>query len=251
MTRKVFGLITWLMSAALSGWVVGHPPAYAGSPEQGHSADLTPSKSDEATALEAKLSDWPACVSLGLASTRESYPDPASWINASTFGVLQDLLRAGISNNTRALCVIDAALVRSQDGNTSSLDRHYRFNIAALMEMLADNWKEQGVLERADQLYGRAYVLFQNTWEYNWATVWVLQDWALLKLDLGQPERAKELASLQTELARQAYLADQSASSSRKRLVEALTVQASILEKLGLGSEAQAARDEAQALRQK
>jgi hypothetical protein len=73
----------------------------------------------------------------------------------------------------------------------------------------------------------------------------------LLKLDLGQPERAKELASLQTELARQTYLADQSASSSRNRLVEALTVQASILEKLGLGSEAQAARDEAQALRQK
>ena len=113
--------------------------------------------------------------------------------------------------------------------------------IAGLMRLLAANWKRQGDLNRAEQLYQGAYQLEENTpGEPALGRIAVLRDWADLKVQLGELQRAKELATLQTELARRPNLPRPSSL-----LISSLEFQAAIFEKVGLLDEAGAARHEA------
>jgi hypothetical protein len=240
--RAILGLVAVLVSAALSG-AIDHPSAHADGAAQELSGDSVSHGAVETALPPPRLADWPACAS-AVPSGGYTHEKGPRWLHGIAFSVLQDLLQAGIENSA-ALCIIDAVLIRSQDVQPSPVAKSDYFVLGGLMELVADNWKRQGVLERADQLYGQSYLLMQRTWPYNWATIWVLQDWAMLKLDLGQSERAKELASLQAALAREAY---EESATAKRILAEALTLQANVLEKIGLANESQVVRAEAEAL---
>jgi hypothetical protein len=76
----------------------------------------------------------------------------------------------------------------------------------------------------------------------------VLQEWALLKIQKGEPDRAKTLADLQTAIARTEYEAEKPRHFSLAVLKDALTFQAYLYQKLGLSAEAKAFLQEAGAL---
>ena len=127
-------------------------------------------------------------------------------------------------------------------------DKNDLFLLGALMELLAGNWLEQGAVDRADQLYERAYALLRETWADNLATINVLHKWALLKLQSGQLDRARELADIEADLARQSYEKNKPWGDSPALLIASLNLQAEILEKFGLSSEAASKREEAASL---
>jgi hypothetical protein len=147
-----------------------------------------------------------------------------------------------------ALCTIDEALVQAQHDCPDDLQGwNYRM-IALLMERLAENWARRGVLERADQLYGRAYALFvdvEASFTAHSGRQRVLMGWADLKVKMGDAPSAKELAYLEAGLTRWEH--DQGAPSPWD-LVRALEFQADIFERIGLADEAQALVKEAEEL---
>jgi hypothetical protein len=148
-----------------------------------------------------------------------------------------------VSNNEK-LCEIDEAIVQLECDGTSYQRSTDIMLVADLMQLLAFNWEQRGTLDRADQLYQKAYDL-QGRTPANLALgkIATLQGWAILKVKLGQPERAKEFAKLQTELARNHYQPGDAGT-----LIQALEFQGAIFEQVGSPAEASAVREEARRL---
>jgi len=168
-------------------------------------------------------------------------------VNVVVYNFIADLLLNGVTDK-QTLCVIDAAVVRSQDHCVSPGISGGVEPMAELMRLLALKWERQGELERADQLYRSAYALLEKSSVMSLPKQGVLYYWALLKVKRGETERAVELIRLHTAVARQDYEAGKFPVAS---LISALWWEAALLEKLGLASEAQAARDEAEKLESK
>src|SRR5262249_41512359 len=155
----------------------------------------TPVQSDEQITTgvgksETRLSEWPPCVlrSRDLHST-DLCPQHGD-VETIAFQSLRDRLTSGVADFQR-LCEIDTILVSSEpDCTPPDAAKLANSAFAALLRLLAWNWKEQGALERADQLYGRAYgILAGRPAGGILLTSAVLQEWALLKLQKGELDR--------------------------------------------------------------
>jgi hypothetical protein len=117
--------------------------------------------------------------------------------------------------------------------------------LASLMHQLARNWRRQGVFERADQLYQQAYpMVAQNRLAPDRGTS-ILQDWALLKVDLGEVPAAIELANRQAALAKETH---RCYTGFEGLLRNALEFQVAFFEKLGDSNSADHFRKELNSL---
>jgi hypothetical protein len=164
-------------------------------------------------------------------------------IEGALFRTVRDILRTGVSDADR-LCSLDAAVTWSY--NNCSPEVPGVSLMAEAVRLLAGNWRQHGELERADQLYTRANAL-RSTDLGVLGRIAVMQDWASLKVELGDVDGARYLADMQTTLARMKYEA-QAGDARPEVLIDALLFQARILQELGLASNAQAAREEAKRL---
>jgi hypothetical protein len=171
----------------------------------------------------------------------------ADHIDILTYNFIKEILRVGVSDR-RALCVIDTAVVRSQYHCAYPENFGGTAHLAELARLLGVNWEDQGVLDRADELFRFADAVIEKTDQHLSGRQAILSDWALLEVARGNTDHAKALAKLQTALARQAY---EHGSGVVGQLIGALKFEAKVLADLGLSKEAQSANDEAEALRSK
>jgi hypothetical protein len=172
---------------------------------------------------------------------------PESGIDRSAAKLLTGILNAQVDSKA-ALCVIDSAIVGSQHECLAGAGARSAFTMADLMIRLAYNWRQQGALDRANELAQQANVLLQAVGEDKLQRMSALRAWALVEMERGQLQHAAQLADLQTTLARRWY---QTVPNSRAPLIEALELKGLIFEKLGLSNDAQTAREEAEKLKSK
>jgi hypothetical protein len=177
--------------------------------------------------------------------------EKGSGVDPVAYKLLLDIVTSGVSG--QALCAIDSSIVNTQHDCLSSNRGHDLEMLATLMHLLASSWREQRVLERADQLYRRAYEILKGAGIEGAngpiRKTTVLQAWAVLKLERGESQQAKELAELQASVARAEFEADEShGAATRIVLYNALRFQAVIYDSLGLAAEAEAARQEVKKL---
>jgi hypothetical protein len=205
--------------------------------------------STQSAQASPELSAWDGCWSrVGRPATMlrlcERYADH---IDILTYNFIKEILRVGVSDR-RALCVIDTAVVRSQYHCAYPENFGGTAHLAELARLLGVNWEDQGVLDRADELFRFADAVIEKTDQHLSGRQAILSDWALLEVARGNTDHAKALAKLQTALARQAY---EHGSGVVGQLIGALKFEAKVLADLGLSKEAQSANDEAEALRSK
>jgi hypothetical protein len=243
MTKRKLGvLFIWLALASFFGGMKELRP-YQGDSRSTRPPTARPYQYDNIVRIASDLTNRSECSfpqssisSPGLCNTSSGSLDEGA------FRSLRDRLGAGV-NGTDALCEIDAALVQAQKDCSSTQHLGDIQLIAGLMRLLAASWKRQGDLNRADQLYQAAYRLEEKTPDQlELGKIAVLRDWANLKVQLGELQRARELAALQTELARRDQQAGRASSSL---LISSLKFQATIFERVGSVDEASAARQEA------
>lgn len=173
--------------------------------------------------------------------------EPGKEIATSSYRFLSGQLHRTV-HHISALCEIDDAVVQAQHDCTSDGIRANVLIIASLTRQLAENWERHEVLKRADQLYEKAYAIYglRSATEYDLSLrMWVAQLWTRLKLRQGDHRGAKELAYIQTELARWKY--DRGVSPN-VHLVGAMELQAEVLDQIGEAAAAHAIRIEAEAL---
>jgi hypothetical protein len=176
-------------------------------------------------------------------------PPPNGSVDGNEFHRLRDRLSA-FDSDKEELSRIDAEVVQAQHDCTFA---QYRVVdpalVADLLQMVGENWHEQGNLGRADQLYQDAYAILHDRSHEIVDEQYLLQDWARLKLAAGEPQRAIEFAKLRTKLARQEYENESIAKEiSGLHLIDALKFQAWVLEHVGPADEARAAKQEAEQL---
>lgn len=173
-------------------------------------------------------------------------PTPNGRVDIYEFRRLRDRL-SDLVIDKEELSRVDAEVVQAQHDCTSA--QHNVMDagaIADLLQMVGENWHEQGNLGRADQLYQDAYAILHDRNEIV-DEQFLLQDWARLKLAAGEPQRAVEFAKLRTKLARQEYDNESIAKElSGLDLIDALKFQAWVLEHAGSADEARAAKQEAE-----
>lgn len=223
-----------------------------------HSSNLESREADKNVFQSADTADLPGSTLRfwqGCPSSQSLPPSlvlckhPSRRIDDSAFRTLRSFLRSTV-DDAQSLCQIDEAVVRSQyecsfveeSGDTDIIDQ---LTLAEFMRLLAHQWQRHGKLERANQLFGRAYTIQVSTGTGLLSQIAVLQGWANLKVIVEEPERAKELAARQTTIAKQLY---ESGESWVSQLVDSLRFEATLLERLGAEVEAQVARLRAEAL---
>jgi hypothetical protein len=168
-------------------------------------------------------------------------PGSAS-VQVETFRSIRNRLSAGV-RGAEALCEIDRALVHAQHECSQRVSDAQL--IAGLMRQLAARWTKEGDLKRADGLYRRAYELNDGLL----GGMAILQGWANLKLQLGDPQTAIELANLGITGARTAHATGEMAVGfSTNVLIDALRFQASVLDRIGLSDDGRDAEQEAETL---
>jgi hypothetical protein len=118
-----------------------------------------------------------------------------------------------------------------------------------LVHLIADAWHNKGDTVRADVLYASAFEISRKD-EFNpVAAADILHDWALLKIDVGDPQRAREIAQTWVTLARAHYRRDNGSATYGDvpawKLIEALEFQATVIEKTINPQAARAIREEA------
>jgi hypothetical protein len=116
---------------------------------------------------------------------------PSHSIDKETFRSIRDRLSAG-ANGTEALCEIDGAVVQAQQDCLSSQYLGDVELIAGLMHVLAHNWRRDGDLHRADQLFQAAYQLEEKApGKFALGMVGLLRGWASLKVELASHSAPK------------------------------------------------------------
>jgi tetratricopeptide (TPR) repeat protein len=174
-------------------------------------------------------------------------PQATGTVDDDEFHWLRDRLGARVSDKAE-LSRIDAEVAQAQHDCSLKRNTGELILVAALLQMVGENWHEQGNFGRADQLYQEAYAILRNNTDDPMDES-LLQDWASLKLAAGEPQRAIELAKLRTSEARKEYEGGPSAKEvSGVRLIVALKFQAWVLEHVGLAEEARSAKQEAEQL---
>lgn len=169
-------------------------------------------------------------------------------VDTDKYHAIRDRLSARVKS-PEALAQIDAAVVQAEHDCSSSRQSADSGLVVALMELLAGNWKEQGNFARADQLYGQAYAIVENLEKPTLDEMGILQDWANMKLAMGERQRAEELTRLRTAVARKEYESGKAPIDfSTETLIDALQFQAAVFKKIGLASQARSAKQEAEKL---
>jgi hypothetical protein len=175
-------------------------------------------------------------------------------IDPFVYEIFRDIVIPAVG--AEALCTIDSSLVQTLDHCLSSevSDDHNR--LAELFYRLAQRWYNEGVLERADQLYRAAYQVLEiieggrpNGRNESTAVdrISILQARALLMLTRGNTQEARSLAELQLSIAR-AELQAGNWVNKAALLRGTLEFIVEIYESLRLTPEAQAIRQELQEL---
>jgi hypothetical protein len=155
------------------------------------------------------------------------------------------VLRFG-AKDVKTLCEVDTALVHANDACMSSPGVIRSFEFQSLMRRLAERWRANKNLDRADEIYRLLYARSSAPQLHNPLWLWagdLLQDWTRLKLDQGQRQAALDLIERRVELGRRAYEMEANRTMLRS-LVQDLSLQAAILMELGLVDQSQAALQE-------
>jgi hypothetical protein len=206
----------------------------------------------ERPVIKAVVANWPGC-----APYRNSLPltklckIPNSEVDWNTREYLDRRLRAH-PTYLASLCEIDAAIVQAQHDCELGTRHQNERRLANLVISLADNWKQHGVYERADQLYAQAFALAAVE-VFTSVITYILERWADLKVRMGDAETARELARRHTEIERRKYdngesIDAVSCSPTTAGLTYALRAEANILERQGFDTEARALRQEIEEL---
>jgi tetratricopeptide (TPR) repeat protein len=175
-------------------------------------------------------------------------PQATGTVDDDEFHWLRDRLGARVSDEAE-LSRIDAEVMQAQHDCLLKLHAGDPMLVSGLMQTLAGNWREQGNPERADQLYREAYAILRDYTDAAMLKMPLLQEWVSLKLAVGEPQRAMELAELRTREARKEYESGPSAIEvSSGDLIDALKFQAWVFEWVGRADEARAAKQEAEQL---
>jgi hypothetical protein len=152
--------------------------------------------------------------------------------------VLDGMLRTG-DLGAGALCIIDSSMVLF---GRECVPGGLPFRETLL---LAQNWSDLRVFERADQLYQQLYAISEREKDGLSVRQQILDPWISLQIARGDLERARDLAKHQTELARKAFACDERWNPTLER---ALKSEARILEDLSDAGAAEIARKEAASL---
>jgi len=251
MKRKSGVLVVSLFAVSL---VAALQPSRAqeNGPAPDQSGNFPSDQNSDTGASSATSTAWVGCDTIsGHLDGQLLCPAPTGDIDLVASSVLKAVLRAGVSD-LPALCEIDATLVRTQSQCRPPQSVLDRGNLAQLMQLVARNWMKRGTLERADELYWRAYDLVKGSGSEVPtafpAEIAVLQEWALLKLERGDDQKAKELTIRQTEIARTGTQTPEFGHGSNTAFLrQSLLFQARVFQYLGL-AEARASKEEADAL---
>jgi hypothetical protein len=168
-------------------------------------------------------------------------------LNVAEHHSLRDRLEAGVAG-PQELSRIETAVRQAQHDCSLAAHKVNVPTVAFLMRLLAINWEREGDPSRADQLFQEAYSTLGNAENGFLEKLAVLNDWANLKLVSGEPQRAAELARLQTSEARREYEHGESKEALRPSLISALEFQAALFEQIGLTDEAHSAEQEVKRL---
>lgn len=215
----------------------------------GARADLNAAKQwSMITPGDVRLSPWPGCEVFRDDRQRPKLCKTAvAPLDDRAYQFLSIQLRRKVGYKA-VLCEIDATVVDAlAECSAEPRLRNYLI-VGWLMEQLAENWERHDAPRRADALYEHAYGLYGivGITEFDlMMRIRVAQRWAMLKLRMGDNDRARELGYIQAELARWDY---ERGSPPSAKFVEALGFLADLLEKIDRSSEADAARKEARAM---
>lgn len=164
------------------------------------------------------------------------------------FHYLRNYLREG-GVDSNLLSQMDALIANAKDSCLSSKRPENAVIIAELMRLLARNWAQQGHPSQANNLYRDAHEILVR---YNSSVLdrmIVLEDWANLKLVMGEPQSAQVIAKSLTDEARKEY---QNSTSNTdiylNILIDALNFEISILKRTGDTNEASSAEHELEEL---
>jgi len=132
------------------------------------------------------------------------------------------------------LCDVDTMIVRSlQDCVISRPLTPERTGTASLLSGLvitmAQEWRKQGELRRADELYRHFFEGYGEWWQHGQKYGSLFKEWASVKLALGALDAAKDLASRYVAYNRDLYDCDRTFLPS---LVRSLEFQVDMLESL-------------------
>jgi len=238
----VVGAVFWELFTA-SG-----PSAALDSSENSGVPDVGSLDPYELTHTPPELDAWDKCTEGDLGMAQRLCP--TSEPNMTTYQIAIYNQLAHNEDDDEALCKIDNVLVDVLKSCPAlKLSNPFRDLIAApiasLMQKLANNWRRQGAFERADRLFYQAYAMLLRERSFDDVRISVMRDWAKLKIDMGQKEQARQLASMQLETARERYVCR---SGSRSDLVVALKFQSRMRADLGDAAGSAAALDEADQL---
>jgi hypothetical protein len=171
---------------------------------------------------------------------------PGNGIDRSAGALLKNILNEQTADQP-TLCAADSTVVEASQCLSGTGARSV-FTMADLMIRLAYDWRQQGELERAEQLAHQANALLEAVGETRLQRISALRAWAVIEMERGQLQHAAELADRETEFARMWH---EEVPGSPDLLIEALVLKASVLEKLGLASDAEQIRQEAKSLKSK
>jgi hypothetical protein len=202
------------------------------------------------------LGMWKECVGTDSARLATQMCDaPRIGINYVAGSVLSSIVSEEVTH-LGFLCCVEATIRNTQDVclPEGELVDKYGY-LPDMVFYLALSWWQRGTLERADQLFSYALQLTainpgnDPTFMVIIREVEILRQHAALKFVMGDRDAAKAFAIQQTDLSRKgASTAGYGRKVALSSLRGALMFQAALYDDLGLASEAQALRAEADAL---
>lgn len=177
---------------------------------------------------------------------RHICPLPGSDIRADSFYSLKDEIAAAAGEEMK-LRAIERVL---QKAETVCGRGRLKQNLAYLANLWADvakQWHEIKAFSYANGAYQRAYDL--RPWEepVTWR-IWLLQNWASMKLDSGDSWGARDLADRQVTLAEDNLRRRIPSSVDKNTMISALRSQEEVYRLIGLAHKADAIRRRADEL---
>jgi hypothetical protein len=204
-------------------------------------APVVTSRASEASAVVLAGDTAPAPSEAGW--PHKLFADLCGPIDVDEFHRLRDRLDARVRDNE------ELSRMEAEVADAVRHDCRDPGIAADLMRGVAWNWKVQGDLVRADQLYRQAYAIYDLAPDDRLGKEALLQEWAELKLAAGESDQAINLAKLRTTLARKHASDDASFDDhASTTLIAALNFQAYVLDKAGLADQARTAKQEADQL---
>jgi hypothetical protein len=236
-------MVAWRIGIVLLGLsgACHSVPTVAGEPGQGPSATASGLPDHGAAPPVSPLALWPPCSSpetLARVKPICFSADPAGIDLSNRF---LRLIRSA-EGNFEMLCDVDTMIVRSLQDCVISRPRTPDANwnaqmLSGLVITMAQAWRKQGELRRADEHYRYYFEGFAGGRPHGG----YFKAWASVKLTLGEWDAAKDLASRYVAYNRDLYDCDRSFLPS---LVSSLQFQVDLLETVDGTQQAAPARTE-------